>query len=757
MRRLVLLGLSLALGAGGCGKSERSGAERGETEEPSVCEPVITETPPCAAPLLLGPHEVSADGALQVLVRDVHVDGMPDLVTNRQLFLARADGSFESHPTVDSDDARLVAVEDLDATGLLDVVSLDQATGEVTVLLANDDRSFSPTATSAGDADLGSVAVADVNDDGVQDLVRLDAEARELRVFPSSGDGRFLDEIAIPTAEEPVALALGDVNGDGFSDALVHHGALDEVAVFFGHGSGGFTETQRFQVKERLMAMVVSELSSDGLPDLLALHSASSDEVQIYLGNGAGGFEPGTFWDVGPVGVPAIAVADVDRNGVLDVVVAIALRNELAVFEGAGGRFRPGPSLFAASNVLGFSVGDIDQDGLADIAVASGERIGLIWGGPTGLPKTSHPLGLFLPGDPGAPFATGVAFADFDEDGLLDALVSSTPDPFDSEIHPGETLLFPGNGDGSFGEPRPVGPGSGPPAAVADFDDDGHADIVLTSEGTHLLLGNGDGSFQSPVRIGAGAPALRVADQNGDGRMDVLTADRSTLTWLLNEGGTFVSVESRAELDGMGPGTLATTDLDCDGNADALVGTFDSLGVALGNDDATFADMATVPLGSIAIENGIDPSFVAVAFGDMNGDSLPDAVVAEQGVLPIEAVGVESQPGHFFVLLGKGDGTFEEPLVTPRVSHPTDLALADVNGDGLLDAAVTDYSDGELILLGRGDGTFEEPIAPYLTGALVVPTRVALPDLDADGRPDLVSLSDHVLFAVLNTSRTSCR
>jgi FG-GAP-like repeat len=130
---------------------------------------------------------------------------------------------------------------------------------------------------------------------------------------------------------------------------------------------------------------------------------------------------------------------------------------------------------------------------------------------------------------------------------------------------------------------------------------------------------------------------------------------------------------------------------------------------------------------------GPHPSSVAVA--DFNGDGIPDLAVASQGTYP-------DYKGTVSILLGNGDGTFQAAqsyAVGAGFRRPS-LTVGDFNGDGTPDLAVAsfgtspDYQGTVSVLLGNGDGTFQAA-QTYAAGSYA--SSVAVGDFNADGSLDL--------------------
>ncbi len=290
----------------------------------------------------------------------------------------------------------------------------------------------------------------------------------------------------------------------------------------------------------------------------------------------------------------------------------------------------------------------------------------------------------------------------------------------------------------------PSGGSSANSVAVADLNHDGKADIVIAINGggvngdgmVGVLLGNGDGTFQTAVTYDSGdtgSLSVAVADLNGDGKPDIVVANCSascatgSVSILLGNGdGTFEPAVVY-QTKGYQTWSVAVADLRSNGITDLVTtNTGGTVSVLLGNGDGTFQSAMLFSSG------GAYPQMSAVA--DVNGDGKPDIIVVNW------FENIKYVPGTICVLLGNGDGTFQSPACYLTGGSESDsLTVADVNDDGKPDVLVTNWYDGTVgVLLGNGDGTFQAA-ADYAVGSgWEGPESVAVADVNADGKPDLV-------------------
>ncbi|MGA7743634.1 MAG: VCBS repeat-containing protein [Polyangia bacterium] len=372
-------------------------------------------------------------------------------------------------------------------------------------------------------------------------------------------------------------------------------------------------------------------------------------------------------------------------------------------------------STYVSSGDTSIAVGDFNGDGHPDVVVTA-------WG--NGTPSTAASgavrASVFLNQGNGAfapaasyntdMEATSVAVGDFNGDGKPDFAVLTVLDQID---------LFVNQGDGTFASLLTLaGPQSAVATAAADFNRDGHPDLAVTTQdgAVDILFGDGNAGFAAPITYAAGdvVDSIAVGDLNGDGFPDIVVSNAElagtcpgarclptglgagTVNVLINQGdGTFAPQVSYPS--GNGTASVAVGDLNGDGAADiAATNSVDNtLSVFFNAGDGTFtlqASYANAGSGTAAPGVGYPSTGGGVVAADFNGDGHVDIVVVQTSP--------DDRNGVVLLLANAGDGTLLAPVSYTIAGSPDALAVADFNGDGLLDLAVTsaDNTAGEFVM-----------------------------------------------------------
>ncbi|MEM7205623.1 MAG: VCBS repeat-containing protein [Planctomycetota bacterium] len=631
---------------------------------------------------------------------------------------------------------RAVAAGDLDADGVPDLVLV----GRDDLLLAYQVSAvgFPPHSALLGGAGVtdgvASAAVADLDDDGRPDVIAANERSSTITVFYQEDVRAFSAPQVLGgpgVTEGAYAVVPADLDGDGDLDLVSANRASSNLTVFFRLGPGAFDPQPLVlgapTVTAEPTALAVADLDGDGDMDLVSANQMSRD-LTVFFQTAPGVFgptplvlaEPGTLTP--PVDVEA---ADLDGDGDLDLVIANLVGHHFAVFvQTEPGVFDPEPLILGGPGVTAgpadVAAADLDGDGDVDLACAYAADV----------PSTFLQIapGRFERGPGFGPDAVDtVLLHDLDHDGAVDAVVSGLAG---SSVFSSASWAW-------QRAPIPSAPSVLAPTAFAtgDLDRDGDLDLVTASDGAlNLYFQAAPRVFDGAVVLGRPAgfdlTAVAIADVNDDGALDIVSAGRGGITLWLQEASRSFQPQTLRQISVFDClRSIVAADLDGDGDVD--LATADECGdtVVLRWQDEQGQFVAPQVLGGSATS----PSVQSLVAADIDADGDVDLVAA--------APGSGSALGRLLVFWQRAPGVFDPVPLTVGLaqSRPVAVAAHDLDGDGDLDLVGAYQSERELRVFWQTVPGAFDPVPQIVTGPGVgQPVSVVGADLDADGDADLL-------------------
>jgi uncharacterized protein (TIGR03437 family) len=387
----------------------------------------------------------------------------------------------------------------------------------------------------------------------------------------------FSAPVKLTAQQAPLAITAADFNKDGFQDLAIANGQTSTISIFLGNGKGQFTSAPVVALPAGCQAgyLATGNFTGAAGPDILA---------------------------VCPLG--AVAVLPNTENGTFGAAITTALPLGAWVGNLLLGSIHP-------------AIADFNGDGHLDIAIPVFDQTALsgayytLLGKGNGSFQTATPLGFnnIIP--------VSAAAGDFNGDKKIDLVIAQYDSSGNFSLQ-----FYPGNGDGTFGSPRPYSlpADAGSILLAADLNGDGKLDVVVAGSSlannlsalVSSYLGQGGGS------LGSASVTVMLGDGTG-GFNQVFNAPESS----------YVTGIALANVLG-GTGKLDLVETVIQGNFLSGAAPTGAVTVRLGNGDGTFGSPVALNVPSTTI-----PTDVTTA--DFNGDGYPDIAIAS---LPSQGVAI---------------------------------------------------------------------------------------------------------------------
>ncbi len=785
------------------------------------------------APRGIAVGDLDGDGKIDVVVTNhqshtisVFRNTSATGVINATSFAAKVDFATGFFPN-------FIKIADLDLDGKPDLVVVNIGSNSISVFKnistvgAITTSSFAAKVNFTAGTSPYVADIGDLDNDGKPDIVVSNNNSNSISIFKNLitapgtiTTGSFATKVDFTTAT-PDDVAIGDLDGDGKPEITAANWSNNYVSIFRNVSStgtinaGSFSSAVQFVAQLTPESINIADLDGDGKPDLSVL--SQSDIISIFKNTSSVGLiNSGSFATKVDFAAPTIAddaaIGDLDGDGKPDLIISNYNDNKLAVFRntissGATptiSNFSPTSGsigtaviiigtnfdVITANNIVKFN--GVTATVLASTSttittqVPSGATTGTI-SVSVGC-NTATSSGSFTVSPPAIPVITGF----IPTGGPIGTTVTITGNNFNTT--PANNIVYFGatrgtvtaatstqitvtvpagatfqpisvlvNGlvtyarqpfivnfgcsqiiDASAFAPKvDVTTGLEPYAiALGDFDQDGKTDMATAnySDNTISIFRNtssGPGNVSYPFKIdfstGAGRPyALSIGDFDGDGKLDAAVANETTNTVSVfrNTSTGPGNINFAGKIDfatGLFPHGITSTDFNNDGKVDLAV-TSNTANVV-----SVFRNTSSGP-GVINFGLRIDfPTGQAaqdVSNGDLDGDGLFDLVVTNYTSNTISVFRNTSAAGSI---------NFAAKVDLPTGNTPNSVSIGDLDGDGKADIAVANAGSNNVSLF-RNTSSGVGSIAFAVQADLPVGVGafwVAMSDLSGDGKPDL--------------------
>lgn len=708
-----------------------------------------------------------------VAIGDIDCDGKPDIVVtnfgsdfvsvfrNNSTTGSITSGSFE--PKVDftvGGNSPFITLGDIDGDGKTDMVVACR-TGNVVSVFRNSSTPGSISAASfepkvdftAGDGP-DCVAIGDIDSDGKPDLAVSNYNSNTVSVFRNTStsgtisSGSFAPKVDLATGLQPYFVEMGDIDKDGKPDLVISNYNSFSLSLYRNKSTSGSITSGSFDPRVDLITgsrpygLAIGDIDGDNKPDI-SVANTDNAVVSVFKNQNIPGlissysFSPKVDFATGPTPV-FVTLSDINGDGKPDLVVENNGSGTISILKNNSlpGSIGPGSLSarfdFAGGSSYGLAVGDMDCDGKQDIVVTNGisATVSVLHNEIT--ERLLPVITSFTPVS--GPIGTTIT--------ISGSNFSTTPEnnyvwfgavraTVTASTSAQLTVIVPA---GATYQPFTV--------TVTGLTAYSSSPFNVTIPGTNIF----DATSLAPkvdFLAGMNLSSVALADIDGDGKPDLIVAISSiegnsvSIYRNVSTTGAISTASFLSKIDlstPSGPVGVNVSDIDGDGKLDIVVScSYNSVSIF-----RNLCSPGAITAGSFSPRVDLMASYSpnGVALGDLDGDGKPDLAVTNYMSNTVSIFRNNSEPGAI------STGSFDARVDFPVGSYPYRVAIGDIDGDGKPDLAVTNWGSNTVSILKNLSSAGSFTLSSFATKVDFFtgtnPGQIAIADIDGNGKQDVI-------------------
>ncbi len=618
-----------------------------------------------------------------------------------------------------------IAIGDVNNDGELDIVTANNNSGTITILLWNitqNNWTYQTISSGIGTCD---VITGDVNNDGLVDIVTVNNLSNNINILIWNDTLQSWNSEIQPVGNRPSAVAIGDANNNGLNEIIVSNFNDNTISILnWNHTKRIWNITSLHITGNGPSDVDIGDANYDGLQEIVTANKLSNDVSIILWNETERKWENMTSQSVGNNPV-AIKIEDGNNDGQLDIITANRGGDSITLLTwNLSNRIWDIKNRAVGRGPIAISIGDINYDGKKEIIIANYDDSTisiLIWN------SSINNWDITIKNVGASP--TSIAIGDINTDGLIEVINTNS---LDNTI----SIFLWNTTKGGLISTTYLACINPSDIAVGDVNNDGAQDLVVaTSNNNTIAVFCWNKSLKNwnpkiTLKVEWAPTSIAIGDVNNDGAFDIVTCSKdsashnvSIVIWnkLTKTWNPYIT----RTISIVGAWDIKVADANNDGANDIIVANPEHARISILIWNKTQRDWNSyINITGIGI-----PYYVEV--DDINNDGFNDLLASGNGTARYVWY-------HLWNCSKKLWESYKVFFYDDTKKYRTPITVDDVNNDGFNDIVLANTLDNDISIyiwnpknqswIYRGN--------QYVMG---LPTAIGVGDVNNDGQKDIIT------------------